>query len=154
MRVSCILRLAVLFSLPLAAFTPTAMMATAEKVQPAADRITVTTVGSGPDVVLIPGLASSAHVWERTADHLMAHYRGRDVAGSGFAGPPAGANASGLVFLPVVSAIHDYILANHLQGTAVIGHSVGGLIAMKLAIDHPGDAGRVMIVDSLPFFVM
>src|SRR3954453_1401602 len=34
------------------------------------DRITVTVRGTGPDVVLIPGLASSSAVWEATAAHL------------------------------------------------------------------------------------
>ncbi|HEV2651329.1 MAG TPA: alpha/beta hydrolase [Rhizomicrobium sp.] len=118
------------------------------------DRISVTNTGNGPDVVLIPGLASSAHVWDATVDHLQQHYRIHVVQVSGFAGTPAGVNATGPVLVPVVKAIHDYIAANHLEGAAVIGHSVGGLIAMKLAIDHPTDAGRIMIVDSLPFIGM
>jgi pimeloyl-[acyl-carrier protein] methyl ester esterase len=42
-------------------------------------------------------------------------------------------------------------VANHLKAPAVIGHYLGGLIAMKLAIDHPADVARLMIVDSLPF---
>ncbi len=119
---------------------------------PASDRIAVTTSGHGPDVILIPGLASSAHVWDATAAHLAPHYRVHIVQVAGFAGAPAGANASGPVIDPTVEAIHAYIVAHKLQGAAVIGHSLGGLMAMKLALAHPGDAGRLLIVDSLPFY--
>ena len=151
------LRLAALASLPLihpgiygefvngvAAYAATAPAAVS-------DRITVTVAGKGPDVILIPGLASSAHVWDATVAHLSAHHRVHAVQVAGFAGAPAGSNASGPVFEPVVEAIHAYIAANHLQGAAVIGHSLGGTMAMRLAIAHPGDAGRIMIVDSLPY---
>lgn len=115
------------------------------------DRITVTTTGEGPDVILIPGLASSAHVWDATVAHLSAHHRVHVVQVAGFADTPAGGNASGPVFEPVVEAIHAYILANHLQGAAVVGHSLGGTMALRLAVSHPGDAGKVLIVDSLPY---
>jgi len=120
----------------------------------ASDRITVTVTGQGPDVILIPGLASSGHVWDATVAHIAAHHRVHVVQVAGFAGTPAGANASGPVFEPVVEAVHAYVAANHLQGAAVIGHSLGGTIALRLAIAHPGDAGRIMIVDSLPYVGM
>ena len=121
---------------------------------PASDRIIVAVTGQGPDVILIPGLASSAHVWDATVVHISAHHRVHVVQVAGFAGTPAGSNASGPVFEPLVEAIHSYIAANHLQGAAVIGHSLGGTIAMRLAIAHPGDAGKIMIVDSLPYVGM
>jgi pimeloyl-ACP methyl ester carboxylesterase len=114
----------------------------------------VTVTGQGPDVILIPGLASSAHVWDATVAHLSAHHRVHVVQVAGFAGMPAGGNASGPVFEPVVEAIHNYIAANHLEGAAVIGHSLGGTMAMRLAIVHPGDAGKLMIVDALPYMGM
>lgn len=120
----------------------------------ASDRISVAVTGQGPDVILIPGLASSAHVWDATVAHLSAHHRVHVVQVAGFAGTPAGGNATGPVFEPVVAAIHDYIAANHLQGVAVIGHSLGGTMALRLAIAHPGDAGKLMIVDALPYIGM
>ena len=119
-----------------------------------ADRISVTVTGKGPDVILVPGLASSAHVWDATVAALSPHHRVHVVQVAGFAGVPAGVNASGPVMMPVIDAIHGYIAANHLKAPAVIGHSLGGLMAMKLAIDHPADVGRLMIVDSLPFYGM
>ena len=153
LRLRLPLRLAALASLPLivpgiygqlgalAATTATAVT----------DRISVTAVGAGPDVVLIPGLASSGHVWDATVAHLAATHRVHIVQVAGFGGAPAGANAAGPVLDPVVAALHDYIARAKIAGAAIVGHSLGGLIAMKLAIDHPGDAGRIMIVDSLPF---
>lgn len=129
-------------------------IAAAPIVAPASDRIGVTIIGGGADVVLIPGLAASAEVWEATATHLAAGHRVHIVQVAGFAGTPAGANATGPVLEPVVAALHAYIAANRLEGAAVIGHSLGGLIALRLALAHPGDAGRLMIVDALPFYGM
>jgi pimeloyl-ACP methyl ester carboxylesterase len=52
---------------------------------PLSDRITVTVRGQGPDVVLIPGLASSSAVWDATAAHLEGRYRLHIVQVAGFA---------------------------------------------------------------------
>jgi len=38
-----------------------------------------------------------------------------------------------------------------IEGAPVIGHSMGGLAALMLAADHPGLAGKLLIVDALPF---
>jgi len=155
------LRLAALASLPLVhpgiygeLFNGVAAYAAAPIAPPASDRITVTVSGEGPDVILIPGLASSGHVWDPTVAHIAPHHRVHVVQVAGFSGTPAGSNASGPVFEPVVSAIHDYVVANHLQGAAVIGHSLGGTMAMRLAIAHPADAGKLLIVDALPYMGM
>jgi pimeloyl-ACP methyl ester carboxylesterase len=116
------------------------------------DRITVTVRGKGPDVLLIPGLASSSAVWDATAKQLENHFRLHIVQVAGFAGAPARANASGEVLQPTVDAIELYIKTNQLKSPTIIGHSLGGLAGMMLAIQHPEDVGKLMVVDSLPFF--
>lgn len=116
------------------------------------DRISVEVVGRGPDVMLIPGLASSRETWRRTAERLRGRYRLHMIQVSGFAGAPAGANAAGPVVAPTTDAIAAYIRTAGLKHPAVVGHSLGGVMALLLALDHPGDVGRVMIVDTLPFF--
>jgi pimeloyl-ACP methyl ester carboxylesterase len=120
--------------------------------EPVSDRISVTVRGKGPDVVLIPGLACSNAVWEATATHLEGHYRLHLVQVAGFAGAPARANAQGPVIQPTVDALDAYIKTNKLKAPKVIGHSLGGLMGMMLAAQHPEDTGKLMIVDSLPFF--
>ena len=120
----------------------------------AADRMTVTVSGRGPDVVLIPGLALSGAVWDATVRQLSATHRVHVVQVAGFAGAPVAGNAEGPVVEPLVEAVDAYIKAEHLKSPAVIGHSMGGFTGLLLASRHPEDVGRLMIVDSLPFFAV
>lgn len=114
------------------------------------DRILVTTVGQGPDVVLIPGLTSSPKVWTET---VRAHpgYRFHLVQLNGFAGVPTAGAADGLVAAPAAEEIARYIAEEHLRKPALIGHSLGGTMALMLAARHSDEVGKVMVIDMLPF---
>lgn len=116
------------------------------------DRIAVETRGRGPDVILIPGLASTSEVWARTAERLDDRYRVHLVSVKGFGTLPPGDNASGALTGPVAQEIRRYIAARRLERPALIGHSLGGLIALRVAADAGPRVGRVMTVDSSPFF--
>ncbi|HEX6086769.1 MAG TPA: alpha/beta hydrolase [Thermoanaerobaculia bacterium] len=115
------------------------------------DRISVQTRGSGPDLVLIPGLTGHREIWDNVAATLDDRYRLHVVQVNGFAGVPAGANAEGPVAAPVAEEIARYIREAKLQRPAVIGHSMGGTIGMMLAARHPEAVGRLMVVDMVPF---
>lgn len=112
-------------------------------------RISVAVRGSGPDVVLIPGLSASRGIWSSTVAAVPG-YRYHLVQVAGFAGTPAGGNAAGRVAAPVADEIARYIAANKLDRPAIVGHSMGGSIAMMIGARHPAAAGRVMVVDMLP----
>jgi len=114
------------------------------------DRIAVEVKGSGPDVVLIPGLSSSPRVWDTTVAALPG-YRYHIVHVAGFDGLAAGANAKGPVVAPVAEEIARYAAEAHLNKPAIVGHSMGGTLAMMVAARHPEIPSRVMVVDMLPF---
>ena len=116
----------------------------------ASERIGVTVVGSGPDVVLIPGLSSSPEVWQSTVA-AMPGYRYHLVHVAGFAGRAPGANSSGPVVEPVAEEVARYIRETGLQRPAIVGHSLGGFLGMMIAARHPEVASRVMVVDMMPF---
>ena len=115
-------------------------------------RITVTTRGRGADVLLIPGLASTAEVWRGVADRLAGKRRLHLVSVRGFGDLPAGANASGAVMATVAAEVRRYITELQLERPAIIGHSMGGQLGLRIAADAGARIGRVMVVDSSPFF--
>jgi pimeloyl-ACP methyl ester carboxylesterase len=117
----------------------------------APSRFTVEVRGQGEDVILIPGLGSSRDVWAAQADALAATHRLHLVQINGFAGQPVGAPA-GQIIDPVVEELSQYVEAYTPGRAAIIGHSMGGLTGLILARRHPERVGKLMIVDSLPFY--
>jgi pimeloyl-ACP methyl ester carboxylesterase len=110
------------------------------------------TVGK-PDVVLIPGMGSSREVYSAEAKLLAPNYRLHLVQTNGFAGAPAGGNATGPILPGMVEEMHRYIVVGKMH-PVVIGHSLGGLLTLMLADAHPEDVAKILIVDSLPFYGM
>ena len=115
-------------------------------------RITVTTRGQGSDVILIPGLASTAEVWRGVADRLAGQRRLHLVSVRGFGDLAPGANASGAVMSAIAAELRRYITVQGLERPAIIGHSMGGQIGLRVAADSGARVDRVMVVDSSPFF--
>lgn len=115
-------------------------------------RFSAAVAGEGPDVVLLPGLASSGAVWDGTVERLAGAYRVHVVQIAGFAGAPPGDNIEGPVLAPLVDEIGDYLA--RLDGPAVIGHSLGGLIGLEIAARRPGAIDRLMVVDALPLYAL
>ena len=112
-------------------------------------RFSVEVIGNGPDVILIPGLTASSRVW-RPAAAAVPGYRYHLIQVAGFAGAPARGNAHGAVVAPLADEIARYIAANRLGRPAIVGHSMGGTLALMLAARDPGRVGKVMVVDMLP----
>lgn len=115
--------------------------------------LSVEVVGKGRPVLMIPGLNSGADTWRDTCaalqkDHVQCHM----VNLPGFAGlaPVAGVDTA------FVDSMRDRVLAyaraRHLDHPVVVGHSLGGMLALEMAIAAPDAVGPLVIVDSLPFF--
>ncbi len=115
------------------------------------DHVSIQAIGSGDPVVLIPGLATPRAVYARTAERLARTHRVLLVQVNGFGGDPAGANDKAGILEGVAGDIASYLERERLPKAAVIGHSMGGVIGMRLARDHPKRVARLMVVDALPF---
>ncbi|MGC2638374.1 MAG: alpha/beta hydrolase [Acidobacteriaceae bacterium] len=109
----------------------------------------VSVVGQGRPIVMIPGLASSGTTWDATAAHLAPHFQCYKLTLAGFAGVSP-------IDSPLLTTARDqiaaYIRDNHLDHPVIMGHSLGGFVALDLAARNPQLVGPVIIVDSLPFF--
>lgn len=115
-------------------------------------RITVATRGQGSDVILIPGLASTAEVWRGVADRLAGSRRLHLISVRGFGDLSPGDNANGAVMAAIAGEVRRYVAEHGLERPAIIGHSMGGQLGLRVAADSGPRVGRVMVVDSSPFF--
>ncbi|MES2002390.1 MAG: alpha/beta hydrolase [Pseudomonadota bacterium] len=114
--------------------------------------VSIITVGTGDPIVLIPGLGTPRAVWGPLVPRLAKNHQLILVQVNGFGGSDPGANLAPGVLDGIVADLHDYLGEHQIGAVPVIGHSMGGLAALQLALAHPQDVKRLMIVDALPFF--
>ncbi|MFD1786886.1 alpha/beta fold hydrolase [Sphingomonas floccifaciens] len=107
--------------------------------------------GTGSTVILIPGLASPRAVWDGVVPGLKARHHVLTVQVNGFGGDEPRANLKPGILDGIVEEVDGYVRERRIAKPAVVGHSMGGLVAMMLAVKHPESVGRVMVVDALPF---
>jgi N-formylmaleamate deformylase len=105
--------------------------------------------GSGPPMILIPGLASGGNVWDGTVAHFKGRYQCNVLTLAGFAGQPA---MDGPFLEKVRDGIVKYIKAQKLDHPVIIGHSLGGMMAFWVAETAPAEVGQIISVDGLPFY--
>jgi pimeloyl-[acyl-carrier protein] methyl ester esterase len=102
--------------------------------------------GRGPDVMLIHGWGMHGGVWADVRDQLAQEYRVHvvDLPGMGYSAPIAPFDLKRLA---------QVVAAELPENAAIIGWSLGGQVALRLALDHPGRVSRVALVGSTPRFV-
>lgn len=133
----------------LAALLIPAAAAQAEAPAPACPPFEVT--GTGPDLVLVPGLGSSPETWDLVKESLAKDYRLHLVHVAGFAGRPAKGDPA-QVLANTEAEIIRHLDCEKIASAAYAGHSLGGFLGLMLAADHPERITRVVVVDALPFF--
>ena len=108
---------------------------------------TVEISGKGKPIIFIPGLASSGAVWKDTVAQFSNRYECHVVTLAGFAGVAP-------ITTPLLSTAQkelvEYIDAKKLDRPIIVGHSLGGFLALRMGADTPAKVGRLVIVDSLP----
>jgi N-formylmaleamate deformylase len=105
--------------------------------------------GKGQPMLLIPGLTSSADVWKETVAHFAARYECHAVTLGGFAGVP---RAEGDFVATMREGLMRYMRDQKMKKPVIVGHSLGGFLALNIAATDPSLPGPLIIVDSLPSF--
>ena len=96
------------------------------------------------DCVFVHGAGGNNLLWTRTMSFLS----GTGTASAvNLPGHPSGEIACKSVS-EYAEAVHSFIVERGLRRPAVCGHSMGGAIALTLALDHPEDLGALVLVDT------
>jgi pimeloyl-ACP methyl ester carboxylesterase len=102
--------------------------------------------GQGPLIVLVHGITGSSDQWEPVMDALRDRYTvfAPDLLGHGESAKPRGDYSLGAY----ASGIRDLLIGLSAEPATIVGHSLGGGIAMQLAYQFPERCGRLVLMSS------
>ena len=109
-------------------------------------RVNFSIAGQGPPVVLIHGVAGRAAQWDRVAQLLAASHTviAPDLLGHGESAKPRGDYSLGAH----ASGIRDLLVGLNFERASIVGHSLGGGIALQFAYQFPERCERLVLVSS------
>jgi pimeloyl-ACP methyl ester carboxylesterase len=108
--------------------------------------VTYHQLGEGPVVLLIHGITSSSRTWRSVMPRLAERHTviAPDLLGHGRSAKPRGDYSLGAY----ASGVRDLLVALGIPRATVVGHSLGGGIAMQFAYQFPERIERLVLVDS------
>jgi pimeloyl-ACP methyl ester carboxylesterase len=108
--------------------------------------VTYHRMGSGPAVLLVHGITSSSRTWRTVMPALAERHTviAPDLLGHGRSAKPRGDYSLGAY----ASGLRDLLVALEIPSATVVGHSLGGGVAMQFAYQFPERLERLALVDS------
>lgn len=109
-------------------------------------QVSYRSAGSGPLLVLLHGIAGTSATWEEVIPLLCERHTvlAPDLLGHGESGKPEGDYSLGAY----ANAIRDLLEALGRERATIVGHSLGGGVAMQLAYQFPERCERLILVSS------
>jgi pimeloyl-ACP methyl ester carboxylesterase len=97
------------------------------------------------DVILIHGLMDSALNWSKNIDALAQTYRvwAIDLIGFGFSSRMTAPTYSLKYF---ARTVREFMDAQGIERANIVGHSLGGAVALELALDEPQRVERLILI--------
>jgi len=110
-------------------------------------RVHYVEAGRGDPVVLVHGLGGSTFSFRYTIPELAQHHRvvALDLRGFGYTERPADGDYS---LTAQATLVHQVMGRLGIERAAVVGHSMGGNVALRLALDYPERVSRLVLVDA------
>lgn len=110
------------------------------------DRVAYREAGQGPAVLLIHGMAASSYTWRAILPPLSTHHRvvAPDILGHGQSAKPRGDYSLGAIAV----WLRDLLDELGIDRVTLVGHSLGGGIAMQFAHQHPDYCERLVLIGS------
>ncbi|MBC7431126.1 MAG: alpha/beta fold hydrolase [Rubritepida sp.] len=103
--------------------------------------------GTGPPLVLLHGLMGAAQNWGGIARRLARTHRVLAIDARNHGASP---HATGMGYATLAQDVAETLAALGVERAAVLGHSMGGKIAMMLALTRPDLVDRLVVADIAP----
>jgi esterase len=110
-------------------------------------QLAATEYGTGPPVAILHGLFGTGRNWRSIAQQLAARHR---VLAFDLRNHGASPWADGMSYGEMVEDLGASLLARGIDHAALLGHSMGGKVAMLAALLRPAEVDRLVVVDIAP----
>jgi len=104
--------------------------------------------GAGrPPLILLHGLLGSSRNWQTAGRDLAQHFQvfALDLRNHG-----SSPHAEDMAYPTMMEDVREWMAAQHLERATLLGHSMGGKVAVLLACRHPEQVERLILVDIAP----
>ncbi|MDH7444349.1 alpha/beta fold hydrolase [Aquimarina sp. 2201CG14-23] len=112
-----------------------------------APAITIEVSGNGNPILFLPGFTNPGSIWNDTVAHLENEHQNHLISYAGF-------DSNEPIEMPWYDTIKkeliSYIKEKELTNVIIIGHSMGGNLAIDIAAAIPNTIKSLVIVDSIP----
>lgn len=105
------------------------------------------TLGAGQPVIILHGLMGSSDNWLTVSKPLAEKYELFIVDQRNHGRSPW---AEEMNYDVMVNDLLEFIQQHHIKNPVIIGHSMGGKVAMKFATEHPELLSKLIVVDIAP----
>ena len=124
------------------------LLATALSAAPAETEAPEWIEGRGQnEVVLIHGLGASNEIWQDLTPYIVSTFNVFLYELHGHGQTPPLRNPT---IAAEAAALRAWIEEKGLIYPTLVGHGMGGMIAMQYTFDHPGDVQRLIVIDAGP----
>lgn len=99
------------------------------------------------EMVLVHGLGGNATVWDDVLPYLQRTFKVWVFELSGHGKTQPVLNPS---IVEEAGRLRDFITREGIRYPTIVGHGMGGMIALQYALDHPADVHRLILMDTAP----
>ncbi len=104
-------------------------------------------IGKGNPVLFLPGFTSPGSIWKETVNNINPKVEAHLISYAGFNGNPPIAMPW---YATIKKELLTYIKNKQLTNLKIVGHSMGGNMAIDLAAELPDTITGVLILDAIP----
>jgi pimeloyl-ACP methyl ester carboxylesterase len=108
---------------------------------------TLETIGKGKPILYLPGFATPGSIWKETVESSNLERKSYLFSYAGF-------NGNDPIQMPwystIKNSIIEYVKDNKMSDIVIVGHSMGGNLAVDIASALPNKVSKIIIVESLP----